>query len=397
MDRNALVMRNRAMAEAYHTTPFKHHIRRVMLYSLAALPIFPQRTARAAERILLIRPDHLGDMLLTTPAINALRRARPFAQIHALVGPWGAPVLETNEDLDAVVTLSFPGFNRSGNENLRSPYQMALRTARQLRRIGYTHAVILRPDHWWGAMVAFLAGIPLRIGYNLDDVAPFLTERIPFEHQHAVLQNMRLVQHWTGPVDPDTIPLTYTFEERDSGYARGYLEAWGLQPDDRYFCIHPGSGTWVKRWMAESWRSVAETLADQIQATPVFTGSDQELPLVREIVEGMTLKACIMAGDTTIGQLAAVFAGAVLVLGPDSGPLHLAAAVRTPTVGLFGPADPVEFRQWGPPEQHYILTSDIGCRPCRVLDWGGDDPANHPCLREITVGRVLDAARRATR
>ena len=75
--------------------------------------------------------------------------------------------------------------------------------------------------------------------------------------------------------------------------------------------------------------------------------------------------------------------------------LNLAVAVGTPTVALFGPADPVEFGSWGSPEKHIMLWSSIGCRPCRVLDWGSDAPKNHPCVREIPVGRVLDAARRA--
>lgn len=104
-----------------------------------------------------------------------------------------------------------------------------------------------------------------------------------------------------------------------------------------------------------------------------------------------------MVGDTRVGQLAALFSRARVVLGPDSGPLHLAAAVGAPTVALFGPADPVEFRPWGQSDKHYVLTSDIGCRPCRVLDWGDDDPANHPCVQDITLARVLDAARRAAK
>jgi ADP-heptose:LPS heptosyltransferase len=101
-----------------------------------------------------------------------------------------------------------------------------------------------------------------------------------------------------------------------------------------------------------------------------------------------------MVGDASIGQLAALYKRCAAVLGPDSGPLHLAAAVGTATVTLFGPADPVEFGPWGPAERHLVLTSTIGCRPCRVIDWGTDDPANHPCIRDITVDRVLEAARR---
>ena len=102
-----------------------------------------------------------------------------------------------------------------------------------------------------------------------------------------------------------------------------------------------------------------------------------------------------MAGDTNIGSLAALFERCDVVLGPDSGPLHLAVAVDAPTVALFGPADPVEFGSWGSRERHQVLYSNIGCRPCRVLDWGSDDLQYHPCVREISVGSVLEAARRA--
>ena len=81
-----------------------------------------------------------------------------------------------------------------------------------------------------------------------------------------------------------------------------------------------------------------------------------------------------------------------MVLGPDSGPLHLAAAVGTPTVSLYGPADPVEFGPWGSRGKHRVLTSPIACRPCRILDWGDDDLAWHPCLADISVKHVVDAA-----
>ena len=108
----------------------------------------------------------------------------------------------------------------------------------------------------------------------------------------------------------------------------------------------------------------------------------------------MKQPAIMMAGDTNVGQLAALFQRAKVVLGPDSGPLHLAAAVQTPTVTLFGPADPIEFGPWGSPQKHIVLTSDIKCRPCRIIDWTGDDLSMHPCVREITVARVLEAARR---
>lgn len=382
------------MAEAYHQMPVRHHVRRALLHMLAQVPFSKSRIPEK-QRILFIRPDHLGDTLLTLPAINALRRRLPNAELHMLVGPWSADVFANAPEIDAILTLPFPGFSRSPNPSLRFPYQLALSTSRHLRQIAYSTAIILRPDHWWGAMVTALAGIPQRIGYDLPDVAPFLTQPIPFEHQHAVQQNLKLIEPWTGILAPEDTQYRFIVDdELDRAYITGYLQEWQIQPRQSIFCIHPGSGTRIKQWDIEKWAIVADTLTEQLNAKVVFTGGDHEMPTVRAIVEQMAQPACVIVGETNLYQLAALFERARVVLGPDSGPLHLAAAVGTPTVALFGPADPIEFAPWGPPEYHAVLTSSIGCRPCRILDWTGDDPENHPCVRDITVGQVLDAARR---
>ncbi len=395
MNRETLIQRNQRIADAFHSVPFKHYLRRLLLRGVAALPVSSSRASKR-ERLLLIRPDHLGDVLLTTPAIHALRRARPLAEIHALVGPWSAVALANNENLDAVVTLAFPGFNRSGNENLRSPYRLALHAANQIRQIGYSSAVIMRPDHWWGALVAFLAGIPQRIGYAHHDVKPFLTQTFVQQHPHAVMQNADLITPWAGEITPEKLHYTFSYTDENAAYVRSYLDVWGVLPEHRVFCIHPGAGTWVKRWDAARWGNVADILIDQLDATAVITGTDSEVPLAREVAAHMTNRSIVMAGDTQVGQLAALFDRSQVVLGPDSGPMHLAAAVDTPTVTLFGPADPAEFAPWGDRHKHAVLTSNINCRPCRVLDWGTDDPKNHPCVRDISIGAVLQAARNVT-
>lgn len=394
MDKETLVARNRQMTEAFHSLPLRHHVRRALLHTAARVPIRKSR-GRGVSRILLIRPDHLGDMLLTAPALHALRRARPLSEIHVLAGPWSAGVLAHYPEVDLVLTLPFPGFERALKEDLSSPYYLAISAARKLRRIGYNSAVILRPDHWWGALVAHLAGIPERIGYDLPDVAPFLTRKIRFEHTHAVIQNLRLIERWTGTLAPERIPYTFTIDEADQQYIDNRLHTAGVAVEKKLFCIHPGSGAWVKLWHEERWRMVADTLAEQLEAVVVFTGGDAETPMIQRISASMKQPYVILAGETDVGQLAALYARALLVLGPDSGPLHLAAAVGTPTVALFGPADPVEFHPWGTPDKHFALTTDLGCRPCRVLDWADDNPEYHPCVRNISVGEVLETARRA--
>jgi heptosyltransferase-2/heptosyltransferase-3 len=295
------------------------------------------------------------------------------------------------------LTLPFPGFSRQPNDNWHSPYRLAFQAARHLRRITYSSAIIFRPDHWWGAMVSALASIPHRIGYDLPDTAPFLTHRVQHQHEHAVLQGLRLLESWLGPdIDAQAV-LDFPIEDMDRSYIDSYLQEWRIAADKRIFCIHPGSGTWVKQWPEAQWARVADTLAEQLDAVAVFTGVESEFSLVKRITQRMRQRYCIIAGETHIGQLAALYDRAALVLGPDSGPLHLAATVGAPSVSLFGPADPIEFGPWGPPELHIVLSSDIGCRPCRVLDWADDDPAYHPCMQDISVGQVLEAARRVAR
>lgn len=393
-DREALVLRNRTMAEAFHQTSLKHRVRRAALNNLARLPM-PRQRGEPKTRILIIRPDHLGDLILIIPALHALREALPTHEIHALVGPWSGEVLATNDDVDLILTLPFPGFSRTPKNNWRSPYELAFQTAGKLRRIGYDAALILRPDHWWGALLAHLAGIPRRIGYDQVDVAPFLTDTLPIQSEHAVIQNARLVERLTdAPLDHNALSLTFPIRETDTYWVQGYFEGWGIDTHKKVVAIHPGSGTWVKRWEEAHWATVADALHEQLDTQIIFTGSDHELPMISQIITQMRHTPALLVGDASIGQLAALYARCTAVLGPDSGPLHLASAVKTPTITLFGPADPLEFGTWGSADQHLMLTSSIGCRPCRVIDWGTDDPANHPCVRDITVDRVLEAARR---
>lgn len=395
-DRDALALRNKTLAEAMHHTPMRHRIRRVMLHALAHAYVPRSRRAAQTDRILIIRPDHLGDVLLTTPALHALRQAYPNTEIHALVGGWSAGILESNTNIDLVLTIPFPGFTRGAVTDWRSPYRYAFQTAARLRRIGYAQAIIMRPDHWWGAWLARLTGIPKRIGYQHPDTELFLTDAIPHQHEHVVRQSLRLIESVTKqPVTDERVVYRFDTSSSDHAYIRGYLEEWGIAEDDPIFCIHPGSGTKIKQWQPEKWAQVADILTEQLAARVVFTGGDHELPLIQTIQSKMQQPVTIMAGDTQVSHLAALYERAKVVLGPDSGPLHLAASVGTPTVTLFGPADPIEFSTWGNPQKHPILTTNIACRPCRILDWSSDDAKYHPCVRDITVTDVLSAARLA--
>lgn len=391
----ALARRNAALAAQRHTRTLREQARSLLLRLIAALPV---PSAQSDGRtILLVRPDHLGDVLLTGPAIEALSRAAPGARLVALVGPWSAGVISAFPQVDLTLTLPFPGFARRPGGISARPYWQAWRWAGQLRQLRAEAAIIFRPDHWWGAMLTCLAGVPRRVGFALPDVSPFLNEAIPFSGGHAVEHNLALVRPWTGTTPPGTaINVRFPVEEPDRQYIRQKLGESGFPEGAPRVIIHPGSGTAVKQWDPAHWARVADHLAGIWGAPILFTGSDRELRMIRQITDRMASPAILLAGETNVRQLAALYEGAQVVLGPDSGPLHLAVAVGTPTVHLYGPADPAEFGPWGEPTRHAVLTSDIACRPCRILDWSGDDPANHPCVRDIPPEDVIAAALRVT-
>lgn len=389
LDRQQLAQRNRRLATARHCPTRKHQLRDKLLKSIAKLPIPIQRGKN--KRLLIIRPDHLGDALLATPAIKQLRRAHPDLQIHVLCGPWSAELLARFPAIDQVRPLPFPAFVRERRAD--NAYLLALRWSRRLREAGGYHcAIIMRPDDWWSAMLAYLAGIPRRIGYHHANVAPLLTERQALRHEHAVLQNLRLVKAWTGETDRADIRLEIPLNTADSAFIEGRLAELDINRQ-RLICIHPGSGAASKLWQVDKWAALADSLRSSLDCAIVFTGAASESKLVAAIRAQMT-QAGHSIGATSIGQLAALYAKASLVLGPDSGALHVAAALQTPTIALFGPADPVEFAPWGDPARQVVFASDLACAPCRILDWRDDDPAFHPCVRDIKVDQVLNAALR---
>src|SRR5579875_2071825 len=143
-------------------------------------------------RILLIRPDHLGDLILTTPILQALREHASDAHLTMMVGPWSSEIVARHPALDHLLTSPFPGFSRTPQRPL-APYKLLFKVARQLRREHFDLAINLRPDFWWGAALLYLAGIPRRIGYAIQPGTPFLTHTLsPRAREHATVSNLRL-------------------------------------------------------------------------------------------------------------------------------------------------------------------------------------------------------------
>ncbi|MBC7233094.1 MAG: glycosyltransferase family 9 protein [Chloroflexi bacterium] len=381
----------------------RQRLRLALLRIFATCTPFLQHPPRRARgdglRILVIRPDHIGDLLFATPTLRVLRKAFPDAHLAGMVGPWAKAVVERIPHFNEVIICPFPGFTRRPKGSAFAPYRMLWEWANRLRTRHFDMAIVLRFDHWWGALLAYLVGIPYRLGYAVAECEPFLTTAVPYVSQrHEVQQNLTLVAqairdcHRDMPQDPGH--LEFFVAEQDREYIAHYLAECGVAADEAMIVIHPGAGAAVKEWQAESFAQVADAIVAHWRARIVLTGSRDDLDKVWSIYARMRGEPIVAVGHTTLGQLAALYQRSRLVIGPDCGPLHLAVAVGTPTVHLYGPVDKHKFGPWGPPERHLVLTSSRSCIPCNRLDYTAQELPDHPCVREITPEMVLDAIRK---
>jgi len=379
----------------------RKRLRRIALRALAysSTPFLPRaRRPSRTSRILLIRPDHIGDLLFTTPALRLLRTECPQAHITCLVGPWGWELMERNANVDQVLVCPFPGFTRQPKPSFLQPYALLGRYARLLQGQGYDLALVLRFDHWWGALLAYWAGIPQRIGYALPELHPFLTQPVPYTPgRHEVEQNLTLTRAAWQRKEPSTEEagaLEFNPSAEDSKFATRYLVERGIEPETPLIVIHPGAGAPVKLWRAEGFAQVGDRLAERYKARLLITGSSQEEGLAQEIASHMRSEPLIAAGQTTLGEMAALMAHADLVIGVDSGPMHLAVAQGVPTIHLYGPVDHRTFGPWGDLRRHRVVISGLDCIPCNRLDYTPQELEEHPCVRLITEEQVLAEAYR---
>ena len=370
-------------------------------------------TDPAHPRILAIRPDHLGDVLLSRPAIEALAAVLPEARITVAVGPWGQDALGAAPAY-AVQIVPFPGFSRAYQRPWQ-PYLLLVRYAVRLRRDApYDLALVLRSDHWWGALLSALAGIPVRIGFVTPESTPFITDRPELSPGWSpTIETLslaevaarrlggegardRLAECWLSPDDSPrpTLPTVATVE--DDLRVATLLSDAGFPAAAPLLVLHPGSGSRLKSWPIERFASVGLILAAERGLRVVVTGSAAEHEMARRLCDLLPSGSLNLAGMLSWAELEALLAAAELVIGVDSGPLHLAVAAGTPSVALFGPASELQFKPWGPRERHQTIAADLPCVPCQRLDLCHIEPDGQgppPCMRALEAFEVVEVAR----
>ena len=345
-----------------------------------------------SPRILFIRPDHIGDLLLTLPAVAALRRALPTAYIAYAAPAGSTAVAEHCPHLDAALTVRFPPVGR-GESDVAWPANVRLESRRLAGE--FDAALVVRPDDPWSGELVASASIPIRLGFDMPRTRPYLTGVLPvprnqhvsidgFDLADGLLARFGLSVRTTRLLDPCFVP-----SRDDEDEASDVL--WDAGADEAPIVLHPGSGWPLKNWPAPRWRQVAAELARRSRTRPIVAGTAAEQTLAREVADGTP--AIDLAGRLSLGALAAVHRRARLVVTTDSGALHLAATMRARVVALFGPGDPVLFAPLAPPDRVRVVRVGLPCSPCGTLEHPPCGAAVDPdCVTGIGVDGVLRAA-----
>ena len=329
------------------------------------------------ERILVVKLDHLGDVLLATPVCSNLRQAYPNAELHVLAGGWSRVVLEHHPDVDKVFEYNSPFFCRSGKP---TRFREAVQLYRELRHQKYDLLIELRGD-WRIAGFSLLRVTPKRLARATLQVANRIGFR-KFSGIHETTRNLDVLRQ-AGIATPMQTP-TFKVPEAAEKSASDFLAVHRINRAYPLIVIHPGSPVTLKRWLPERYAEVADWLIARKRAQIVFVGVQDEIPIVNAIQARMQGESINIAGETSVIELASILQLATVFIGNDSGPMHLAAAVGTWTIGLYGPSESARFGPVG--AWCETVRGTTPCPPCsgELCRFGTAE-----CMQQIQVSDVL--------
>ncbi|HSS19863.1 MAG TPA: putative lipopolysaccharide heptosyltransferase III [Pyrinomonadaceae bacterium] len=339
---------------------------------------------QTVKRILIVRLRSIGDTVLTTPSLFALKRFVPNATVDILLEDWVAPVLDGFPHVNNVITLE------------RSSTASRARVARQLRANRYDVVYNLHGGTT-ATLLTRATGAKHRVGYKTYQYARLHNELSPSsaslwgrEKTHSVEQQLALLG-WTGVPVSDRPPTQLAVTpEADAAVAKRLQRA---QLIDREFAvIHPAAAFATKQWAANNFAKVADDLRSRGLAVVAIATADQ-----KEIIADLNHSAAVPVVDFTdfsLPQLTALLRRARLFVGNDSGIAHMAAAVRTPAVVIFGSSNTAHWRPWAQNAAEVVL-EEMECQPCH--GYFCEKFAEPECIKRVPVERVVAAVERVLR
>jgi lipopolysaccharide heptosyltransferase II len=331
------------------------------------------------KRILLIKPSSFGDIVQSLPVLAALKRSWPDAEVDWAIKPEWAQLIEDHPLLHQIVL--FP-------RGLAD----ALRCGKSLRAPRYDLVIDLQGLLRSG-LYAIMTGCRARAGFadSREGSSWCYTRRVkmPAGRVHAVDRCLELVRQLGVTAGPAVrFPLPEGVAERQ--WADALWNRENINDAEIICVIHPGARWLTKRWPADRFARLADRLIVEHGARVILVGGGDGLGVLDEVRGQMKQKALNLGGTTNLRQLAALLRRATLLITNDSGPMHLAAAVGTPVVALFGPTDPRRVGPYG--HGHIVLRKNIDCSHCKRNRCARDGA----CMKAIEVEEVISAARQVS-
>ncbi|MCY3723384.1 MAG: lipopolysaccharide heptosyltransferase II [Candidatus Poribacteria bacterium] len=318
----------------------------------------------------------IGDMVLLTPALRTLKQTFRESCLALLLRPRVADLMESHPYVDACIV----------DEKTEGRVRSVTRFVRQVRNISFDLAVVLHPTSFRNALLPFLARIPIRVGTNINGRGMLLTESCRDDTSiHEVHRYLRVLQLLD--IDTPSDDLEFWHTDADRQVIENLLRAEGVSRDDRLIAVNLGTTWTTKRWEVVNFIEVIQQITRLLpEAKVVLTGSHAEQRLTEALPASLPI--INLVGRTSILQLGALLERCDVCLTCDSGPMHIAAAVGTPTVSLFGPTDPVRHRPYG--VGHTVIEKSVSCRPCYKRTCHRQDTP-HLCMQKIGTDEVVKA------
>ena len=351
------------------------------------------------KRILIFEVGCIGDMLATIPALKVIREKFPDARIDRIAVPMVRELLETCPYIDDIIL-----YDRNGSERKIVGKIRFLFKIRRRKYDLFLNLHIPSPHRKFSyylrdSLFAYLTGAKYRVGYWVRGTGIWLTDgpladnmdRRPATSAILELANCIIKDDGIGDKSGNIALKESKYllsTSVDEEAIDTLLRSYGINHQDLVIGIHPGSRHGYARWVNERFARVGDELISKYNARVIFTGSGNDIATVKDIAGLMKRDAVILAGSTALRQLAAIIKRCRIYISVDTGPLHMAVSLGTPTISLFSGRDFPE--KWAPyGNMNIVIRKDILCSPCFKRDC--DD---NKCMEMIEVSDVLEAVER---
>lgn len=338
-------------------------------------------TPAEIKRVVVRGTNWVGDSVMTIPALRALRRILPDASITLAIRPGAKGIFSEVDFVDDLLVYD--------RRNAFSVFGQV----REWKRRQFDLAVLFQ-NAFEAALIPFLAGVPIRLGYATESRQPLLTHPLPLpdwrSSKHEVFYYLYLItaleqflfQTSTAcEAEPD---IGLTISDARKSEATELLRSYGVAKEKSVVAICPGSiNSRAKRWPVEAYAALADRLIEDHRAV-VLIGSKDEVDVTNEVTSRMRNRPTVLTGKTSLDQITAVLGLVDLVVTNDTGPAHIAAALGCPTIVIFGPTNPLTTRPFSPNAE--MIRHPPDCAPCMLRDC----PIDHRCMTAITVDEVFE-------